>query len=261
MTIWLLLPFSWLLFVQIDRITWTPHEKPQTDRSGSTRTVLITLSILISLTVLPIVTNRSLQPLGAIDRFLASTTTSFAVALGLLLFHLPRESQSFRHLGFRLTSDRNLLLAVLSYLLFLPTYFVSVRTNVLVWQYSQKIFHPPDPVRFFLDEAQQGQWEKAAGIILLVLLLGPLIEEIIFRGFLFTRLRAYGSQRTALLASALIFSISHLDPSNLLPLTALGLLLGWTYQKTGSILAPIWIHILHNAFTFGLSLAPLFDSG
>lgn len=77
----------------------------------------------------------------------------------------------------------------------------------------------------------------------------PLFEEIIFRGFLLPSLTRYFSTWGAIAASALLFAIAHLQLSELLPLATLGAVLGFTYARSGNLLAPMLLHCLWNSGT------------
>lgn len=85
----------------------------------------------------------------------------------------------------------------------------------------------------------------------LATLLMPMLEEMVFRGWLFGGLAS--DPRTGPLAalafSSLAFGLSHPRPM-WLPATALGVLFGWTYWRTGDLRAPILLHVLHNAGVF-----------
>lgn len=78
----------------------------------------------------------------------------------------------------------------------------------------------------------------------------PIVEEVLFRGVLFAALRNAGWPRTALVGSALLFGVIHLNLGDALPLVAFGLLLALLYEQTGSLLAPIAAHIAFNTAPF-----------
>lgn len=90
-------------------------------------------------------------------------------------------------------------------------------------------------------------------ISLFVIALAPgICEEIMFRG---TIMSAYGNlgKRKAIIYSAILFGIFHLNLQNLLGPIVLGLVLGITVYKTNSIFASIIGHTLSNgiAVTIG----------
>jgi membrane protease YdiL (CAAX protease family) len=93
-----------------------------------------------------------------------------------------------------------------------------------------------------------------AGI--LIVAAAPVSEEIFFRGFVFGGFRNRWPVVVAAIASALIFGAFHytgVSSLTVLPqLAALGLVLAWLYQRTGSILPTIALHVLNNAVAFAL---------
>jgi uncharacterized protein len=51
----------------------------------------------------------------------------------------------------------------------------------------------------------------------------------------------------AALFTSCVFSVLHAHVVGFLPIMALGLLLIYIYEKTGTLVAPITVHIMHNA--------------
>ncbi|MFC3853659.1 CPBP family intramembrane glutamic endopeptidase [Salinispirillum marinum] len=89
------------------------------------------------------------------------------------------------------------------------------------------------------------------GLVFALVLLAPLIEELIFRGYLFkawrhTRLELWG---TIILTSLIFTSIHATQYSGLLLvyLFAFSVILGLAREKTGSIWTPIALHALNNS--------------
>jgi membrane protease YdiL (CAAX protease family) len=88
--------------------------------------------------------------------------------------------------------------------------------------------------------------------------IAPMIEELFFRGFLLTFLKNYTSAWTAMVLSAGVFAVAHVNLGSMLPLWVLGIVLAVAYEHTGSLLLPMGIHACFNLAT-GLSL--LMDKG
>lgn len=82
----------------------------------------------------------------------------------------------------------------------------------------------------------------------------PVVEEIFFRGFVFTGLRERFGWGKAALISSLLFALIHLRPFIVLPIFLLGWLFAYLYQRCGSIVPAILLHALVN----GLALAAAF---
>ena len=77
-----------------------------------------------------------------------------------------------------------------------------------------------------------------------------LVEELIFRGVIFSGFQRIYPAFWAIFFSALLFSLFHLNPWQLGPTFLLGLLLGFVRLRTGSLLAAIFTHALHNGMIF-----------
>ncbi len=88
----------------------------------------------------------------------------------------------------------------------------------------------------------------------------PFYEEIIFRGFLLPSLTRYISPWAAIGVSSLIFAAAHLNVSEILPLTTLGIILGVVYTRSRNLLSSILMHSLWNTGTL-LSLFLLGTGG
>ncbi len=85
--------------------------------------------------------------------------------------------------------------------------------------------------------------------ILLIVIAAPISEEVCFRGFLFGGLREKLPRLAAALLSALIFGGLHAltGVSAVPPLIVFGFILALLYEKTGSIVPGIVLHMLNNS--------------
>jgi len=86
-------------------------------------------------------------------------------------------------------------------------------------------------------------------IIVAVVLAAPVVEEIVFRGYLYTRLRRTLPVPFALIVTALLFSAAHWYGDWLYPLLVLpvGLVLGYARERLGSTLPCMILHMIYNA--------------
>jgi sodium transport system permease protein len=89
-------------------------------------------------------------------------------------------------------------------------------------------------------------------LLVLVAVLPPVCEELLCRGFLFASFRARFGAVWAVLLSAVLFGVLHLEAYRI-PATALvGVALGYVRLRTGSIVPPILFHMAYNATLFDL---------
>ena len=89
-------------------------------------------------------------------------------------------------------------------------------------------------------------WQTA----LLLCLLAPVSEEILFRGFVYQAGERIGGGRAALLLSAALFAAAHGTPMKALAALPAGLVLGCARLREGRLAAPILLHILANTAVF-----------
>jgi membrane protease YdiL (CAAX protease family) len=90
-----------------------------------------------------------------------------------------------------------------------------------------------------------------------VTVVAPLVEEVLYRGILqntFRRL-GYGPWSAVLITSG-VFAVMHAsvaEPHAVVSLMVLSLGLGWAYERTGRLGAPVVMHMLFNAGNLALA--------
>lgn len=81
-----------------------------------------------------------------------------------------------------------------------------------------------------------------ASLFITTAILAPLLEETVFRGFLLPSLAKVMPTPVAVLLSSVAFGLVHLSPRDTPQLTALGILLGFSYVRSRNLLTPMMIH-------------------
>lgn len=101
---------------------------------------------------------------------------------------------------------------------------------------------------FVRDIMSPDSWQQAVTTVVALVIIVPVCEELLFRGFLLPGLyRAYGASWSLVLTS-LLFGFSHFRiPTTVLPATIAGFLLGVVTLYTRSIWTPIVLHAAINA--------------
>lgn len=101
-----------------------------------------------------------------------------------------------------------------------------------------------------IEELSQVEgWLNWLSLFLLVGFIGPLLEEVVFRGFVFTWLRQKTGAAAGLILQALIFAVIHQHVASMLPLFGLSLLLGLMYVYTRRLMPCVWAHAFFNTLT------------
>lgn len=169
----------------------------------------------------------------------ASALVQIATALGFLLVPFAIAAgrgatarEAARQLGlrrFRLSALKWMLAAIGAYLLF------AIVFTAVFGQPEQK-----DVAEAFGAVPIQ---------VLLIVFAAPISEEVCFRGFLFGGLRERMPRLAAALISGLIFGGLHATTglSAVPVLVAFGFILALLYEKTGSIVPGILLHMLNNS--------------
>lgn len=85
-----------------------------------------------------------------------------------------------------------------------------------------------------------------AGLLVSIMLAAPFFEEVIFRGVLLQTIKRYAGSAVAIVASALIFAALHGTLYVGVNIFCLGLLFGYLFDKTGSIVPGMVLHFLFN---------------
>ncbi|MFB6433568.1 CPBP family intramembrane glutamic endopeptidase [Bacillus thuringiensis] len=82
--------------------------------------------------------------------------------------------------------------------------------------------------------------------LIVVSIIGPILEEIVFRKILFGTLYKKFNFFIAAIISSLVFAAIHFDFTHLLVYTAMGLVFAFLYVKTKRIIVPIAAHVAMN---------------
>ena len=86
--------------------------------------------------------------------------------------------------------------------------------------------------------------------VIMVVFIAPIIGEFVFRGFLLQRFAAKWGTSIAIIVVAILFALLHVD---FLGAIVFSVVLSIVYIRTNSLLMPIAIHMLNNAFVIGAS--------
>jgi len=86
-------------------------------------------------------------------------------------------------------------------------------------------------------------------IIIFAIAIAPVIEELLFRFFLYNVLKRYFGRFLGVVSSALLFAAAHAHFPSFVPLFVLGSCFAIAYEWSGSILVAMTMHSLFNSLT------------
>ena len=118
------------------------------------------------------------------------------------------------------------------------------------------IFGEPEYLEQLFEQLKITSLTSGVFIIGTTVIVAPLVEELLFRGFLQKQLEEGWQDITkAVLVTSLVFAIIHLNYYWIVQIYALGVILGYLSWYTGSILPGILLHSLNNGFAIALNNA------
>lgn len=90
---------------------------------------------------------------------------------------------------------------------------------------------------------------SSIGLVAATVVVAPVVEELLYRGYLLGALHERMPGIAAVLVSALLFVfVLHFEPANIVAALCLGLATGWCALRTRSLLPGLIVHMASNAF-------------
>jgi membrane protease YdiL (CAAX protease family) len=84
--------------------------------------------------------------------------------------------------------------------------------------------------------------------LLLLAVLAPVVEELVFRGLLYGWIAGRWGSVAAWIVSSLAFAAAHIELAHVVMVLPLGILFGWLRQRTDSLLPSLFAHVVNNGF-------------
>jgi hypothetical protein len=182
--------------------------------------------------------------------FLNTGIMDLAILCFVIYFVKVKYGHDLKVLGLRFINvSRFIFLAVFYYIAFLP--ILACILLLLILFFSLFDYQPPQQTLFNLFFQENNLWFLIYSTML-VAILGPIVEEIFFRGFAYNAIKKRWGTQKAMLLTAVVFAGLHANAAGFLPILALGFLLVYVYEKTASLIPAITIHILHNSLMITL---------
>ncbi|MCT8136597.1 CPBP family intramembrane metalloprotease [Anaerobacillus sp. CMMVII] len=167
------------------------------------------------------------------------TIFSFSVGFILILF-LLRQDMAERHLNQERSSKSDAIVWSIAgiFMAFMAQY-VAVLIEISVFG----IEPGSENTEMIVELAK-----ATPALMLVVAVIGPILEEIIFRMIIFGSLYKRFNFWIAAVISSVIFAAVHMDFEHLLVYTFMGIVFAFLYVKTKRIIVPIMAHVALNSF-------------
>lgn len=200
---------------------------------------------------------RRLSDSGASILLGAAGAVGSLMLVALVLIVARRAfARGLKGLGLRVrTIPQDLAHAFLTLLGVWPLVAAAMSLTILVLKAFDESFEVPQ------HEALQVITQSSSAplqtlMVVLAVAVAPLIEELLFRGLFQTMIRSYvGRPWPAIVIASILFAVIHQDAEHWPALFVLALGLGYSYEKSGSLLRAIFMHAMFNGISIVSVLA------
>jgi uncharacterized protein len=131
--------------------------------------------------------------------------------------------------------------------------------GTIVLSEMDNLFRSVFPMPEWLGRILQGFYDSSRsrwGAFLALVVVAPLTEEVLMRGFILPGLLNRFRVWRAIALSALLFAALHLNPWQFISAGFLGVLFGWYFVRTQSLWPSLLGHAFNNGMVFGNALLP-----
>ena len=199
------------------------------------------MQVAAALSLLPVSANLADYQAKVLSNLFVCSFIAIAVSLVLYAaFGLLRERPILREVRFRTISASTVIKTIVLALALRGAVAVYGVFSESVPALQESLESAPD-ITGAIDS-----FPKLMLCFLLIVLVAPIFEEILFRGLVQTELMRGFPAWVSILLSSLIFGAMHGNLFQSLFTVFCGLAMGWCYYRTGSILTSIVLHITFN---------------
>ncbi|MGR3311581.1 MAG: lysostaphin resistance A-like protein [Candidatus Brocadiales bacterium] len=180
-----------------------------------------------------------------------SMLTNILTCLYVCMIVRVKYKQPFSTLGVKFVNlGKNVTFGFSRYLAIIP---VIILAGVFIDFVARRLGATPNPQEIATKILEESSSTVLVFMIFFGTLVAPLIEEFLFRGFLQPAVRCVYGKFHAIMASGFIFALIHLiGDQNIyvfFQILILGIFLAYLFEHTGSLVAPISAHVIHNSIT------------
>lgn len=186
-------------------------------------------------------------PIFKSDNFRMVFNTSILDLLAVFFvvyFTTIQYKESLSALGLSLKNYlKNIFYGVVGYISLIPVLIVILAITAVIINITKYVPERQPVVELFLREKNLAFLTYSS---LFAAIVGPFIEELFFRGFMYGVFKKHMGALWSAVITAAIFAALHTHIVGFFPILALGILLAYLYEKTGTLVSSITVHMIHN---------------
>jgi len=215
--------------------------------------MLMTSGILMSDIVLPAQEDKAGSNPGQELLVVVASIVTLLMICGLLLvfFRAMRGLNPVEIFGMRRVSLWQAAKLAMAFIV--PMYVVVVVVSgLLIQNWLADVWPDLDPQEAVKAFQEAGGPLMKALMIVAAVIVAPVVEETIFRGYVYAVLKRFTDGWFAAVCSSLLFAVVHVHVGSTVPLFLLALGFCAAYEFSGSLLVPMWMHAFFNAPSMAL---------
>ena len=175
---------------------------------------------------------------------LNSSILDTLVVVFIIYFTIGRYKERLVALGISLKNFfKNVFYGIIGYIAAIPVLVAALFIIVALVNLMKYVPEKQAVVELFMKE------KNAPFLIytsIFAAFAGPIVEELFFRGFMYSAFKKSIGIFWAGLLTSMLFSALHTHVVGFLPILILGMLLAYLYEKTGTLVSSITVHTIHN---------------
>jgi hypothetical protein len=182
----------------------------------------------------------SIEAFGYFTAYIWVFIIGIGLALGL--------EKSWADMGFRWPQQPWLwvILGLIIGWVFIPIRLALIVVLMLIFD-PKGLWGAPEEGEAWGDEITGWLLVALLQSLVMVVILAPLVEELVFRGFLQPWLRRRFGVALSIIGSGVLFGLAHQELWLSISNIVMGFVLAAIYEYTGSLWVTIWIHFVNNA--------------
>lgn len=164
----------------------------------------------------------------------------------VLLVFLLRKKSPARELCLRAFSGKTVV----------PVILMGLSFNVLTGVFLSLLPIPEEWMAAYENSSSSVLGDSFIAMLIGTVFVAPVVEEVIFRGLAYTRMKQGMPAVAAMVLSSVLFGAAHGQLLWMLYTGVFGMVLVWVFERTGSLFACILLHAGYNLCSVLLSLLP-----
>lgn len=213
-----------------------PHDRPLTPLAGALWAVALTMLVMFAVSA-----TEEARPGAQTD--IVNLAACQVLATSVVIFAMvrlhAREVSLRATLGLRPVAPLHALLAIAAGAGLHP-----VLTTVDDWVLRRWPIDDPQALERMKDLLTSSP--RVALVVASVVVI-PIAGELFFRGILYGGIRSTTNVRAAMIATAVFYACSYIDPQQMPTALVLGFAMAWLRERTGTVVAPILAQLAYGA--------------